>query len=115
MAVIASTSLKGVLGAQTLTVTTLGASDTLPYDANKKQALLLLNQTAGSLTATIDGDGGTTIPVDGLGSVNVAAGLQIVVAASEVRMVMLNTIRHYCQGVVTVTGASGLKAVIVEV
>ncbi len=91
-------------------VTTLTSSDTITFDPTKKQLLVLRNTTAGSLTLKIDGDGGTTVNVDGLGPVSVTAGFDIVVPAGESRSVVLSTIRHYCQGVVTLTGASGLTA-----
>jgi len=113
MAVIAESESRGQIGAFALTATVLGASDTLPYDATKRQALLLLNTTAGSLTATIDGADGTNVAIDGIGNVAVSAGLAIAVPAGELRMVVLPTVRHYLQGVVAVTGAAGLKAIVV--
>lgn len=91
-------------------VTVLTTSDTITFDPTKKQLLVLRNTTGGSLTLKIDGDGGTTVNVDGLGAVSVSAGYDIVVPASESRSVVLSTIRHYCQGVVTLSGASGLTA-----
>jgi len=114
MAVIAETDSRGAVGVIALTPTVLGASDTLPYDATKRQALLLLNVTGGSLTALIDGADGTTVTVEGVGTVTVSGGLSVVVAASDLKMIILPTIRHYLQGVVTVTGASGMKAVLID-
>jgi hypothetical protein len=89
---------------------TLSADDTITFDASKKQLLVLTNTTGGDLTATIDGNGGTTVPVDGIGSVDVSAGLAITVTAGSSKAVVLSTIRHYCQGVVHITGAATLKA-----
>ena len=97
------------IGVFTPTTGTLTSSDTLVYSSSKRQLLLLDNTSGGSLTATIDGDGGTTVSVDGYGSVSVASGLAIVVPNNEKRAVVLNTIRHYLQGTVTISGASGLK------
>ena len=114
MAVIAQTDTRAQIGAFALTPTVLGASDTLPYDGKKRQALILLNTTAGSLTATLDGADGTTVMIDGLGNPSVAAGLAIAVPAGELRMVILPTIRYYLQGPVTVAGAAGLKAVVID-
>lgn len=110
----ALTNSTAVAGAFTPTENTLTSSDTLTFDQTKKQLLLLRNPTGGSLTATIDGDGGTTVAVDGLGAVSVASGLGIAVPAGETRAVVLSSIRHYLSGTVTVTGASGMKAIIIN-
>jgi hypothetical protein len=95
-------------GAFTANHSTLSADDTITFEAAKKQLLVLRNTTGGSLTCTIDGDGGTTVQVDGIGSVSVSSGLAIAVPAGESRAVVLSTIRHYCQGVVHLTGAANL-------
>ncbi len=97
-------------GAFTAAITTLSADDTITVSSNKKQLLVLTNTTGGSLTCTLDGDGGSTVAVEGIGSVSVAAGLAIVVPAGESRGVVLSTVRHYCQGVVHLLGAATLKA-----
>ena len=68
MAVITATKMTGS-GSRAITVTTLGASDTLTYE--KGAVLYLNNVTAGALTPNIDGDGATTVTVAGLGSVDV--------------------------------------------
>lgn len=94
---------------------TLTASDTITIAPGKKQLLVLHNDTAGSLTATIDGNGGTTVNVLGLGSVSVAAGYAIVLAAGARKAVVLSTISHYCQGVVSITGGTALKAQLFDI
>lgn len=108
MAAISSINAAAV-GAFSAPITTLSASDTITYTPSKKQLLLFTNTTGGSLTATIDGNGGTTVDVPGIGSVSVAAGLAVAVPAGESRGVILNSIKHYLQGVVSITGASTLK------
>lgn len=108
MAAIASTNAAQV-GAFAVTEATLTADDTLTFTASKKQILVLRNDTGGALTATLDGDGGTTVQVPGVGSVSVAAGLAIAVPAGQVRAVVLGTVSAYCQGVVHLTGGTGLK------
>ena len=113
MATIASTNSRQV-GVFTPTTTTLTSSDVLPYDSAKTQLLVLSNQTAGSITATIDGADGTSVTVDGLGSVSVASGLAITIPQNEIRMVRLQSIRNYLQGVVAVTGGTGLRAQLLE-
>lgn len=97
-------------GAFAAAITTLSADDTITFNGSKKQLLVLRNTTGGSLTATIDGDGGTTVAVPGLGNVSVAGGLAIPVAAGASVAVVLSTIKHYCQGVVHITGAATLTA-----
>lgn len=97
-------------GAFAAAFATLSADDTITFDANKKQLLVLNNTTGGDLTATIDGNGGTTVAVDGIGTVDVSAGLAITVTAGTCKAVVLSTIKHYCQGVVHITGAATLKA-----
>lgn len=109
MAAIASINA-AVSGVFTATRTTLTASDTITYDPTKLQLLVLHNPTGGALNVTIDGDGGTTVPIDGLGSVSVASGLAVSVPAGEARAVKLSTVRHYLQGVVSLTGGAGLVA-----
>ena len=99
----------------TINKVTLTAADTLVLKPTVSQALFLHNTTAGSLTATIDGTGGTTISPRGLGgTVDVSAGKPIVVAAGAVVMVDLQSISAFCQGVVNVTGGAGLIAWIIE-
>lgn len=88
---------------------TLGSSDTITVDASKKQLALFRNATGGSLTLKIDGDGGTSVSIPGLGAVTVSGGYDIVIPASESRAVVLSAISYYTQGVVTLTGASGMK------
>lgn len=107
----AITSIDGTQkGAFAAALTTLSADDTITFNSGKKQLLVLRNPTGGSITATIDGAGGTTIAVDGIGNVSVAGGLAIPVGAGLSVAVVLSTIRHYCQGVVHITGGTDLIA-----
>jgi len=109
MAAITSIDASQV-GAFTATGTVLSADDTITFLATKKQLLVLTNTTGGSLTCTIDGDGGTTVQASGVGAVSVASGLAIVVAAGTSKAVVLNTVSAYCQGVVHLLGAATLTA-----
>jgi hypothetical protein len=95
-----------VVGDFSAPLTTLSASDTITFSANRKQLLVVRNPTGGSLTLKIDGDAGTTVSVPGLGSVSVAGGYDIVIGAGLSRAVVLSSISSYCQGVVTLTGAA---------
>lgn len=114
MAAIAATSMTGQ-GARTVTRTTLGASDTFTYNASRNPVLILDNVTAGALTPNIDGAGGTTVPVAGLGQVSVASGLTLSsIGAGVCVAIPLATIEKYLQGVITVTGGTGIKATLLE-
>ncbi len=97
-------------GAFAAAISTLSADDTITFNARKKQLLVLRNPTGGLLTATLDGDGGTTVSVPGIGSVSVSAGLAIPVGAGLSVAVVLSTVKHYCQGVVHITGGAGITA-----
>ena len=114
MAAITPTSMQGT-GARVVTITTLGASDTLTYSAGKMTTLILRNGTAGALTPLIDGAGGANVSVPGLGLVSVAAGYSVPsIAAGATASIPLDSIREYLKGVVTVTGADGISATLLE-
>jgi hypothetical protein len=92
-------------------IATLGSSDTITYKAGRKQLLVLRNPTGGTLTLNIDGDGASaTFPVPGAATIDLTGGFSIAVGAGLSRAVVLSTISGYLQGVVTMTGASGLTA-----
>jgi hypothetical protein len=110
MAAIASLTPPAAGGSFAAAISTLTSSDTITFNAGKKQLLVLRNPTGGSLTLKIDGDGGTTVAVNGIGPVSVSGGYDIVVGAGLSVAVVLGTIKHYCKGVVTLTGASGMMA-----
>lgn len=96
--------------------TALTGADTLVYTPVKNQVLYLFNTTAGSVTVTIDGAGGTTVSPPGLGGpVDVSAGYAIAIAAGTVQAVTLRSISSFLQGVVNVTGGvTGVVAWIQE-
>jgi hypothetical protein len=98
-----------VVGPFSAPISTLSASDTITIDTRRKQLAVFTNTTGGSLTVTIDGANGTTVSVNGIGDVDVSAGKAIVVGAGLSVAVVLSTIKHYTQGVVTLTGAATLK------
>lgn len=114
MAAITATQI-GVAGGTVVTVTTLGASDTLTFNASRDPVLILDNVTGGALTPNIDGAGGTTQAVSGIGNVSVASGFTTPsIGAGVCYAIPLKTISAYLQGVITVTGGSGIKASILE-
>lgn len=114
MATIAATNMQGS-GVRTVTETTLTASDTFTFNAGSNPILVLRNGTGGSLTVTIDGSGGTTVPVAGLGNVDVSSGYSTgSIAAGVVKAIPLNTISAYLQGTIAVTGGTGILATLLE-
>lgn len=94
----------------TLPIITLGASDTITFDRRKKQLFLVRNGTGSSVTLKVDGDGGTSVQKPGVGSVTVSGGYDTVIANGAAAYVDFGKISDYCQGVVTLSGASGCTA-----
>ena len=114
MAVITPTNAK-VIGSAALAQTTLGASDTFVYNAKRNPVLVLDNVTGGALTPLIDGADGTTVPVIGIGNVSVASGYTTPsIGAGAKAFIPLKSIEKYLQGVITITGGTGIKASILE-
>ena len=114
MANIVSTTLQGA-GSRVVTRTTLTASDTFTFNNGKAPILILDNITAGALTVTIDGSGGTTVPVPGIGDVSVASGVTTgSIAAGVCVAIPLESIFQYLQGTIAVTGGTGIRATLVE-
>lgn len=114
MAALNKTTFNAV-GAVTITVNTLSASDTFTYDPNFRTWIILRNATAGALTPNLDGAAGTTVGVAGLGLVSVAAGFTVPSIAAGVTVIIdAANIAAYLQGVTTITGGTGIIASIVE-
>ena len=112
MAAITATAMTGP-GVRTLAETTLSASDTLAYDRGVPGSILVLrNPTGGALSPTITGSAASSsIAVSGYGTVSAAAGLAVgSIAAGSARVIPLDSIARYLQGVVTITGGVGLVA-----
>ena len=114
MATIAATSMTGS-GSRAVTETTMTSSDTLVYNPDRNPVLILRNGTAGALTVTLDGSGGTTVPVSGVGSVSVAAGYATAsIAAGAMHAIPLNSISAYLQGTIAITGGTGISASLLQ-
>lgn len=112
MAVIAHVTI-GV-GVNAVTPTTLAGSDTFVYTRGANQFLVINNPTGGGIACTIDGADGTTVGVPGLGPVSVAAGYALgTIAAGATKVVQLDSIDAYLQGVIAITG-TGLTAFIIN-
>lgn len=107
MSVIAQTSLSGS-GSRAATETTLTETNSMAYVVGG--TLILRNATGAGVTANIDGDGGTTVPVAGVGSIDVTGGYSTgVIAAGAAVAIPLDTIAAYLKGTIAVTG-TGLVA-----
>lgn len=115
MAAIQELDIQG-FGWKQDTPTTLGASDTLTYDATKTQVLILYNGTAGALTPNIDGDeASTAIPVPGYGTVDASSGLTSAsVATGDFCVLILANNDKYMLGTITITGGDGMLALLTE-
>lgn len=113
MATLTATSVTGT-GEVTATINTLTSSDTFTYNPGSGQILSVLNDTGSEVTLNIDGDGQDSTLVAGIGSVDVSGGLDIVIANGAEKLVRLDTIKHYLQGTIAMSGASGAKAKLLE-
>jgi len=114
MATIAPTNVSGS-GVVSVTETILGASDTFIFKRNKRQKLILRNDTVGALTPNIDGDGSSDVGIDGIGSIDVSGGFDVgSMAADEVVSINTDSIREYLKGTIEITGGTGLVAILME-
>jgi len=100
---------------QNITPLALSASDTIVYEANKRQELLLRNTTASPITVTIDGAGATNVPVRGTGgqTFDTSAGRSMIVPGviGATTRVELDSLSSYLLGNILVTGGVGLEAI----
>ena len=116
MATLSNTSLQ-VAGPFNPTKTILGASDVITFTSSTNQMLLMYNITASPVVVTLDGASGTTVSLASLGlgstTASVASGLAITVPADGFTVVRLDTVSAYCNGVVALTGGTGIIASII--
>lgn len=85
---------------------TLDGSNSFVFTPRVGQILILRNPTGGTISCTIDGAGGSTVGVPGVGDVDVSSGFTFDVDAGEVEAVWLDSISEYCRGTIAVTGTS---------
>lgn len=112
MALLNNTSLKpgGII---TPTDNTLTASDTISWDQNVPNAILVLrNATAGALSPTIVGSQASpAYPVEGVGPQNLSTGIAVgSIPAGQTRMIPLDSRKQFLQGTITITGGTGIIA-----
>lgn len=99
-------------GARAVSVATLnGASDTFAYIAARRAILVLHNPTGSPISPVIDGDGGTTVAVSGVGNVDVSGGYAVgAIAAGATVAIPVDTIKEFLQGTIAINSGSGLEA-----
>ena len=114
MATLTPTSMQGS-GSRTVTENTLTASDTFTYLRGTGQMLLIRNNTAGSITVTIDGADGVATAFPGIPSVPIQNGIALAaMGVGVVRIVELDKVWPYLQGVIAMTGGSGATAILLN-
>ena len=116
MPAITATSLQG-LDEKLATVTTLdGATDTLVYNQGGDPILELHNPTGGGLTPTIIGDAAVSQPCPGVGDIDTSLGYKFAaaIAAGTTVTIKLDSIRAYLRGNISITGGTGLEAILYE-
>lgn len=104
----------GVNTPTTVNETALTGTDTFVYDASG--ALVIRNSTGASVTVVLTGSTATTTKlVDGGGTVPLASGVSIAVAAGAIKSIKLGSIRDFLTGTIAVTGgAAGVFAYILK-
>ena len=107
-ALVATSMQEG--GVRVSTRTTLTATGNT-FTSVPGSHLQLHNPTAGSLTPTIDGDGGTSVFAKGFGTITVSSGLSLgaIPAGGQIH-VPLDDIAQYLKGTVDITNGTGLVA-----
>lgn len=93
----------GVNTPSTITETVLTGTDTFTYDSSG--VLVIRNSTGASVTVVLTGSTATTTKlVDGGGTVPLASGVSIAVAAGAIKSIKLGSIRDFLTGTIAVTG-----------
>lgn len=109
MPALVATSMQGVGVRASTRVTLTATGNTFTYIPGS--ILVLHNPTGGALSPVIDGDGGTTIDIQGLGTVSVAGGYAVgSIAAAAQALIPLDSIQHFLRGSVDITTGTGLVA-----
>lgn len=97
--------------------TVLGASDTVKVDLNKTTSLFIDNNSGGPLTVNVLGDTATSVSCKGVGTIDLTAGKDFVVADGELFKIPLNTEYQAWlgDGNLTITGGDLAEAYLLEV
>ena len=116
MPAITATSLRSA-GATAVTEVTLDGSDSFTYTAANNPVLVLRNPTASPITATIDGDGSTTVDVSGVPTpLDVSGGYSTgaIAANTGIVYIRLASIAAYLDGTLAINNGTGLVASLLE-
>lgn len=113
MATISQTSIGGK-SSRAAAMTTMTSSDTLTYQAGTGQILYLRNPTGGALTPVLNGSANTNAQVSGGPDVVTTGGLTLaaVPATTGSVVIPLDTIEAWIRGTITITGCTGMIAVL---
>lgn len=114
MPAITATSRRGT-DKVTVTETTLNGSDSFVYKQGVDAILTLRNATGGALSPVIDGDGGSTLGVPGLGEVDISGGFAVgSIAPAAVVSINLDKINAFLSGTIAINTGTGLVATLLE-
>lgn len=114
MATITATDMTGS-GDRAVTETTLTSDDTLTYNASRNPQLVIRNDSGSAVTPNIVGDEATTAQVEGIGEVDVSEGFDFdEIADGDVVALPLRTVAKYLAGTISLTGADGATAQLLE-
>ncbi|MGZ8888053.1 MAG: hypothetical protein ACXW1D_00690 [Halobacteriota archaeon] len=117
MAVVSVTSKQSAAPISVASIPLGTSGDTLVYTPGQGDELMLYNSSASPVVVTIDGNGGTTIPVPGAAGAtfSVATGLTVTVAANSFAYISLDKASAYLSGTVAISAATAsvVKAAIV--
>lgn len=114
MPAITATNMAAPL-VRAVTETTLNGTDSLTYRSDRRAVLTLRNPTVGALSPVIDGAGGTTVSVPGVGNVSVASGYAVgSIAVGAAVAIQLDTIKEYLSGTIAINSGTGLVAALYE-
>ena len=102
-----SKNINGVITPSRIIVGTSG--DTLTFNANTAQELVMFNNSASAVVVTVSGSTATTVGVPNAGSAtfSLAAGFTVSVPANGFSVVPLDKHTAFLQGTVSIVAATG--------
>lgn len=114
--IVQSTASAATLVKTAIETTLTGTADNFTYVPNSRQILTLRNPTAGAITAAkLVGTTATTVAVAGAIPTDVSTGLTIgSIGIGATRVIQLDQVSAYLSGVCSVTGGTGLVAVLTD-
>lgn len=117
MATIPATDGRAI-GRQVTSFTTLdGSGDTFTV-TSQNQLLILENDTGADITVTFDGDQAANFNVPSVGTIDLSAGLSVLVADGTFVRIYVPSVKAYLNDAdnqPAITGGTGLKALLLAV